>query len=37
VTTPAGTHTLAVDPNTHSVWIAFAKGEESYVAELKAK
>jgi DNA-binding beta-propeller fold protein YncE len=37
VATPAGTHTLAVDLNTHSVWIAFAKGEESYVAELKAQ
>jgi DNA-binding beta-propeller fold protein YncE len=37
VATPTGTHTLAVDPNTHSVWIAFAKGEESYVAELKAQ
>ena len=37
VATPAGTHTLAVDSNTHSVWIAFAKGEESYVAELKAQ
>ena len=36
VTTPGGAHTLAVDPTTHSVWIAFAKGEESYVAELKA-
>src|SRR5260221_6031597 len=24
--TPSGTHTLAVDPKTHSVWIAFAKG-----------
>jgi DNA-binding beta-propeller fold protein YncE len=37
VATPAGTHTLAVDSNTHSVWIAFAKDEESYVAELKAQ
>ncbi|HEY4783764.1 MAG TPA: hypothetical protein VIH54_18235, partial [Chthoniobacterales bacterium] len=37
VATPAGTHTLAVDSNTHSVWIAFAKGEDSYVAELKAQ
>jgi len=36
VATPAGTHTLAVDSNTHSVWIAFAKGEDSYVAELKS-
>ena len=37
VATPAGTHTLAVDPKTHSVWIAFARAEESYVAELKAQ
>ncbi|HET9377439.1 MAG TPA: YncE family protein [Chthoniobacterales bacterium] len=37
VVTPVGTHTLAVDPKTHSVWIAFAKGEESYVGELKAR
>ncbi len=37
VATPAGTHTLAVDSNTHSVWIAFAKGEKSYVAELKTQ
>jgi DNA-binding beta-propeller fold protein YncE len=37
VATPTGTHTLAVDLKTHSVWIAFAKGEESYVAELKAR
>lgn len=29
VATAAGTHTLDIDPKTHSVWIAFAKGEES--------
>jgi len=37
VATPAGTHTLAVDPKTHSVWIAFAKGEDSFVTELKVQ
>jgi len=36
VATPKGTHTLAVDPETHSVWIAFPKEGASYIAELKA-
>jgi DNA-binding beta-propeller fold protein YncE len=36
VETPKGTHTLAVDPDTHSVWIAFPKEGASYIAELKA-
>ena len=36
VETPKGTHTLAVDPETHSVWIAFPKEGASYIAELKA-
>jgi hypothetical protein len=35
VVTPAGAHTLAVDPATHSVWIAYAKGTAAYVTELK--
>jgi DNA-binding beta-propeller fold protein YncE len=36
VVTPTGAHTLAVDPATHSVWIAYAKGTAAYVTELKA-
>jgi DNA-binding beta-propeller fold protein YncE len=36
VETPKGAHTLAVDPDTHSVWIAFAKEGVAYIAELKA-
>ena len=36
VETPKGTHSLAVDPATHSVWIAFAKDSAAYIAELKA-
>jgi hypothetical protein len=34
VATPAGAHTLAVDPETHAVWIAYAKEDEAYVARL---
>jgi len=37
VTTPPGAHTLAIDPATHSVWIAFAKEGAAYIAELKAR
>jgi DNA-binding beta-propeller fold protein YncE len=36
VETAKGAHTLAVDPDTHSVWIAFAKEGVAYIAELKA-
>ena len=36
VETPKGTHSVAVDPDTHSVWIAFAKDNVPYIAELKA-
>jgi DNA-binding beta-propeller fold protein YncE len=36
IETPKGAHTLAVDPDTHSVWIAFAKDGAAYIAELKA-
>ena len=36
VETPKGAHSLAVDPDTHSVWIAFAKDGVPYIAELKA-
>jgi DNA-binding beta-propeller fold protein YncE len=36
VETAKGAHTLAVDPDTHSVWIAFPKDGVAYIAELKA-
>jgi len=26
-----GTHSVAVDPNTHTVWIGYVKGDQSYV------
>ena len=32
--TPVGAHTLAVDPATHAVWIAYAKENESFVRKL---
>jgi DNA-binding beta-propeller fold protein YncE len=35
VATAKGAHTLAIDPETHSVWTAFPKGDVSYIAELK--
>lgn len=28
---PRGTHSVAVDPKTHTVWIAYANGHHSYV------
>src|SRR5579883_2476038 len=28
---PSGCHSIVVDPKTHVVWIAYAKGEESFV------
>jgi len=34
ITTPTGAHTLAVDPATHAVWIAYVKENESFVCEL---
>jgi DNA-binding beta-propeller fold protein YncE len=34
VETPKGAHTLAIDPDTHSVWIAFAKDDVPYIARL---
>lgn len=37
VATPAGAHTLAVDPDTHAVWIAYAKEDEAYVARLSVR
>ena len=35
VASPAGAHTLAVDPKTHSVWVSYADKEHSYVQEYK--
>jgi DNA-binding beta-propeller fold protein YncE len=37
ISTPPGAHTLAIDPATHSVWIAFAKEDAAYIAELKVR
>ena len=31
VNSSEGCHSIAVDPKTHAVWIAYAKGEESFV------
>ena len=36
VQTPAGTHTLAVDPKTHAVWIAYSENGKSFVKRLDA-
>jgi len=30
-----GCHSIAVDPRTHAVWVAYAKGEESFVQQFK--
>ncbi|HEX4200803.1 MAG TPA: YncE family protein, partial [Chthoniobacterales bacterium] len=34
IATPGGAHTLALDPATHAVWIAYAKENESFVCKL---
>ena len=34
IATPAGAHTLAVDPATHAVWIAYAKENQSFLCKL---
>jgi DNA-binding beta-propeller fold protein YncE len=34
IATPAGAHTVAVDPATHAVWIAYAKENESFISKL---
>ena len=34
IATPPGAHTLAVDPATHAVWIAYAKENESFLCKL---
>lgn len=33
VPSPAGTHTLAVDPKTHAVWVCYADSHDSYLME----
>lgn len=35
VAIPQGTHSVAVDPSTHLVWIAFADDKDSYVQAFK--
>jgi len=37
VPSPAGAHTIAVDPKTHSVWVSYADKEHSYVQEFKVE
>jgi DNA-binding beta-propeller fold protein YncE len=37
VTSSRGAHSIAVDSNTHTVWIAFAKNDKSYVQAFTAK
>ena len=34
IPTPSGAHTIAVDPATHAVWIAYGKENESFVCKL---
>lgn len=34
VTTPKGTHTIAVDTKTHAVWTCYADAKESYLLKL---
>jgi DNA-binding beta-propeller fold protein YncE len=36
VASSEGCHSIAVDPKTHSVWIAYAKGDASYVRPFTA-
>ena len=37
VPSPAGVHTIAVDPSTHSVWVCYADTAHSYVQQFKAR
>jgi DNA-binding beta-propeller fold protein YncE len=37
LTSSPGTHSIAVDPQTHAIWIAFAKNDRSYVQAFTAK
>ena len=36
VASSEGCHSIAVDPGTHTVWIAYAKGDASYVRPFSA-
>ncbi len=31
ISTPGSTKSIVVDPKTHLVWIAYSKGEQSFV------
>jgi DNA-binding beta-propeller fold protein YncE len=31
VPSPAGTHTIAVDPKTHNVWVCYSDSHDSYL------
>jgi DNA-binding beta-propeller fold protein YncE len=37
LTSSPGAHSIAVDPQTHTVWIAFAKNDKPYVQAFAAK
>jgi YVTN family beta-propeller protein len=37
IATPAGAHTVAVDPATHAVWIAYAKEDDAFIARLSVR
>jgi DNA-binding beta-propeller fold protein YncE len=37
LTISPGVHSIAVDPQTHAIWIAFAKNDRSYVQAFTAK
>ena len=37
LTSSPGAHSIAVDPQTHAIWIAFAKNDKSYVQAFTAK
>jgi hypothetical protein len=34
IATPPGAHSVAVDPVTHAVWIAYVKENESFLCKL---
>jgi hypothetical protein len=37
VTSYPGAHSIAVDPQTHAIWIAFAKNDKAYIQAFIAK
>jgi DNA-binding beta-propeller fold protein YncE len=37
LTSAPGCHSIAVDPKTHSIWIAYAKGDQPCVQQFTAK